>query len=67
VLPAVESPVLRTIMPLTPFVPDAAVASSSEPLAVPLPLDEVMLTLPPVDAVEVPALMKTSPPMPAEP
>jgi hypothetical protein len=58
------------IMPVIPEVPASAVRRSKSPLEEVVPVPEEIVTLPPVPetaAVDVPALMRSSPPVPLLP
>ncbi len=58
-LPLLADPVLRLIIPLTPFVPAFAVVMVNDPVELAVPPPEVMVIAPPVPVPERPAVMVT--------
>jgi len=65
--PTDDVPVLKTIAPLTPVVPALEVDSSRIPLEEEDPAPEVITTLPPVLADDIPATRAIIPPVPLLP
>jgi len=64
--PIVELPVLNTIIPLIPEVPEFAVLNNNEPDDL-RPTPDIIETFPPVDDEARPALSTTCPPVPLVP